>query len=396
MATLRPGRQVRSHRGRRLREDLGPAARDRRAKSKGRREGRRETADRRRRGEEITQLTQCLSGPAGSPASRTRTSSSSGSRWPSTSGSDRRRHRPAARRGREALGRAGVLTAADVAAIVSGLDAIAAEVVAAARSDRHARQTKTCTRSSSASWSRASATPASGSTPAARATNRSRSISGSTSAAAFPDVSGCWSSARRGCSSQAERAGAGGDAVVHAPAPRAAGARRARVAGARGRDPARRRAVRARARRRRRDAARLRRDRRHELRRGHRLARRHASGSAGSSTNSIDISGDRDFVASFLYASALAMVHLSRLAEDVILFTSEEFGFFELADEVATGSSLMPQKKNPDPLELVRGKTGPRDRPAHRLARVDEGHAARLQQGLSGRQSRASSTPRTR
>jgi argininosuccinate lyase len=52
------------------------------------------------------------------------------------------------------------------------------------------------------------------------------------------------------------------------------------------------------------------------------------------------------------------MTHLSRLAEDVIIFTSEEFGFFELADEVATGSSLMPQKKNPDPMELVRGKSG--------------------------------------
>jgi argininosuccinate lyase len=52
------------------------------------------------------------------------------------------------------------------------------------------------------------------------------------------------------------------------------------------------------------------------------------------------------------------MVHVSRLAEDLILFTSEEFGFFELADAAATGSSLMPQKKNPDPLELVRGKAG--------------------------------------
>jgi argininosuccinate lyase len=74
--------------------------------------------------------------------------------------------------------------------------------------------------------------------------------------------------------------------------------------------------------------------------------------------NSIDATGDRDFVASFLHACALMMVHLSRLAEDVILFTSEEFAFFELADSAATGSSLMPQKKNPDPLELVRGKTG--------------------------------------
>jgi argininosuccinate lyase len=52
------------------------------------------------------------------------------------------------------------------------------------------------------------------------------------------------------------------------------------------------------------------------------------------------------------------MVHLSRLAEDVILLTSEEFGFFELADRSATGSSMMPQKKNPDPMELVRGKAG--------------------------------------
>ena len=74
--------------------------------------------------------------------------------------------------------------------------------------------------------------------------------------------------------------------------------------------------------------------------------------------NSVDAAGDRDFVSSFLHASALAMVHLSRMAEDLILFTSEEFGFFELADSAATGSSLMPQKKNPDPLELVRGKTG--------------------------------------
>jgi argininosuccinate lyase len=74
--------------------------------------------------------------------------------------------------------------------------------------------------------------------------------------------------------------------------------------------------------------------------------------------NSIDASGDRDFVATFLYACAMTMVHLSRLAEDVILLSGEEFGFFEIHDSVATGSSLMPQKKNPDPLELVRGKSG--------------------------------------
>jgi argininosuccinate lyase len=74
--------------------------------------------------------------------------------------------------------------------------------------------------------------------------------------------------------------------------------------------------------------------------------------------NSIDATSDRDYVSSFLHASALAMVHLSRLAEDVVLFTGEEFGFFVLSDAVATGSSLMPQKKNPDPMELVRGKSG--------------------------------------
>ena len=74
--------------------------------------------------------------------------------------------------------------------------------------------------------------------------------------------------------------------------------------------------------------------------------------------NSMDSSSDRDFVSSLLHASALSMVHLSRLAEDFVLFTSEEFGFFDLADETATGSSMMPQKKNPDPLELVRGKAG--------------------------------------
>lgn len=74
--------------------------------------------------------------------------------------------------------------------------------------------------------------------------------------------------------------------------------------------------------------------------------------------NSIDASSDRDFVASFLYAVSLAMVHLSRMAEDLILFTGEEHGFFDLADASATGSSMMPQKKNPDPLELVRGKCG--------------------------------------
>lgn len=86
------------------------------------------------------------------------------------------------------------------------------------------------------------------------------------------------------------------------------------------------------------------------------LARR--LGFSGVVANSVDASSDRDFVAAFLHASALAMVHLSRLAEDLIIFSGEEHRFFELADAASTGSSMMPQKKNPDPLELVRGKTG--------------------------------------
>ena len=74
--------------------------------------------------------------------------------------------------------------------------------------------------------------------------------------------------------------------------------------------------------------------------------------------NSIDASADRDFVSAFLHACALSMVHLSRFAEDMVIFSGEEYGFFELSDAASTGSSMMPQKKNPDPLELVRGKTG--------------------------------------
>ncbi|MFN7984811.1 MAG: argininosuccinate lyase [Vicinamibacterales bacterium] len=74
--------------------------------------------------------------------------------------------------------------------------------------------------------------------------------------------------------------------------------------------------------------------------------------------NSIDASSDRDFAATFVYACALTMVHLSRLAEDLIIFCGDEHRFFEFSDALSTGSSMMPQKKNPDPLELVRGKAG--------------------------------------
>lgn len=76
------------------------------------------------------------------------------------------------------------------------------------------------------------------------------------------------------------------------------------------------------------------------------------------SANSLDAVADRDFVVEFLAAASLIMMHLSRLAEEIILWASEEFGFIELDDAYSTGSSMMPQKKNPDVAELVRGKTG--------------------------------------
>ncbi len=78
----------------------------------------------------------------------------------------------------------------------------------------------------------------------------------------------------------------------------------------------------------------------------------------GITRNSMDVSADRDFALDFLYAASTVMLHLSRLAEDWILYSSEEFGWLELSDGVTSGSSLMPQKKNPDSLELIRGKCG--------------------------------------
>jgi argininosuccinate lyase len=76
------------------------------------------------------------------------------------------------------------------------------------------------------------------------------------------------------------------------------------------------------------------------------------------SANSLDAVSDRDFAIEFAGACSLIMVHLSRLAEDMILYCSTEFGFIKLSDAVSSGSSLMPQKKNPDALELLRGKAG--------------------------------------
>ena len=76
------------------------------------------------------------------------------------------------------------------------------------------------------------------------------------------------------------------------------------------------------------------------------------------SHNSMDAVADRDFAAEFCSASALTMMHLSRFCEEVVIWNSSEFGFIELSDSFTTGSSIMPQKKNPDAAELIRGKSG--------------------------------------
>ncbi len=81
-------------------------------------------------------------------------------------------------------------------------------------------------------------------------------------------------------------------------------------------------------------------------------------GFAAITRNSMDVSGDRDFALDFLHAAAMTMLHLSRLAEDWILYSGEEYCWLELGDPVTSGSSIMPQKKNPDSLELIRGKCG--------------------------------------
>ena len=76
------------------------------------------------------------------------------------------------------------------------------------------------------------------------------------------------------------------------------------------------------------------------------------------SDNSMDAVSDRDFVLEFLFSSSVLMMHLSRLSEELVIWSSQEFGFIDLPDAFCTGSSIMPQKKNPDLLELIRGKTG--------------------------------------
>lgn len=81
-------------------------------------------------------------------------------------------------------------------------------------------------------------------------------------------------------------------------------------------------------------------------------------GFSGPSENAMDSVADRDFAVEFLSACSITMMHLSRLAEEFVIWSSGEFGFIEIGDAYATGSSIMPQKKNPDAAELIRGKTG--------------------------------------
>ncbi len=89
-----------------------------------------------------------------------------------------------------------------------------------------------------------------------------------------------------------------------------------------------------------------------------RVALAKALGFDAPAPNSLDAVSNRDFAVEYLFCTAMVGVHLSKLAENVILFTTAEFGFFELSDAYSTGSSLMPQKKNPDMFELARGKAG--------------------------------------
>ena len=89
-----------------------------------------------------------------------------------------------------------------------------------------------------------------------------------------------------------------------------------------------------------------------------RLALAESLGFAAVAQNSIDAVSDRDFAAEYLFCASMIGIHLSKLAEQIVLYTTTEFGFFELSDSFSTGSSLMPQKKNPDVFELTRGKAG--------------------------------------
>ena len=87
-----------------------------------------------------------------------------------------------------------------------------------------------------------------------------------------------------------------------------------------------------------------------------RVASRASSASTASCENSLDAVSNRDFVLDYLSAAAICAMHLSRLGAEIVLWSSEEFGFLELGDSFTSGSSIMPQKKNPDAAELLRAK----------------------------------------
>ena len=102
--------------------------------------------------------------------------------------------------------------------------------------------------------------------------------------------------------------------------------------------------------------------------------------------NSLDSVADRDFALESLAAIAIAATHLSRFAEEIVLWTTPQFGFVRLSDAFSTGSSIMPQKRNPDAAELVRGKTGRIFGALIGLLTVMKGPAARLFEGHAGGQ----------
>ena len=102
--------------------------------------------------------------------------------------------------------------------------------------------------------------------------------------------------------------------------------------------------------------------------------------------NSLDAVSDRDFVLETLSAASIASVHLSRFAEEIVIWTSPLVGLVRLSDKFTTGSSIMPQKRNPDAAELVRAKTGRVIGALTALADRDEGAAARLSKGHAGGQ----------
>ena len=112
----------------------------------------------------------------------------------------------------------------------------------------------------------------------------------------------------------------------------------------------------------------------------------HELGFARVSQNSVDAVSDRDFVCEFLFCLAMIGMHLSRLSEDLIIWSTTEFGFIEFSDAFSTGSSLMPQKKNPDIAELTRGKTGRLVRKFDVDPHHDESASFIVQPRLAGRQ----------